>query len=42
MSDKKEEVKMVTVYKSNGRSLDVNPDMVKYLDDLGMSKTKPK
>lgn len=40
--NKKEEVKMVKVYKSNGESLDVNLDMVKYLDELGLSKTKPK
>ena len=41
MSDEKE-VKMIKVYKANGKALDVNPDMVKYLDDLGLSKTKPK
>ena len=41
MSDEKE-VKMVKVYKSNGKSLDVNPDMLKYLKELGLSETKPK
>jgi len=45
MSDKKEvkkEVKMTEVYKSNGNSLNVNPDMLPYLKDLGLSETKPK
>jgi len=41
-NEKAEEVKMVKVYKSNGKSLEVNPGMVKYLDELGLSKTKPK
>ena len=44
MSDKKEtkKVKMTTVYKENGESLNVNPDMLKYLKELGLSETKPK
>lgn len=42
MSDDKEEVKMVKVYKANGKALEVNPDMVQYLKSLGLSKTKPK
>ena len=37
-----EGIKMVTVYKTDGKELKVNPDMLPYLKSLGLSKTKPK
>jgi len=44
MSNEKKvgKVKMTTVYKKNGKSLSVNPDMLPYLKELDLSESKPK
>ena len=42
MLNEENEEKLITVYKESGKSLKVNKDMLPYLDELKLSKTKPK
>lgn len=36
------EKKLIKVYKENGESMEVNEEMLPYLEELNLSKTKPK
>jgi len=36
------EKKLITVYKENGKPMEVNEDMLPYLEELKLSKEKPK
>lgn len=40
--EKKDEKKLITVYKQNGKSMEVNEDHLPYLEELKLSRTKPK
>ena len=37
-----EKSELVTVYKSNGKPMNVNKDMLPFLEKLNLSKNKPK
>ena len=39
---KEKKANLTTVYKKNGRSMEVNDDMLPHLESLGLSRKEPK